>query len=136
VNRLLLTDTCVMGVASAELWSEEPDLPGLHRRDLVPLVESGAIDPPIGQVFALGDAAAAIRELDERRALGRVLLRMRWTARSVGCRLTPVPPHLSLVPGRKDRRTQQLQTRGRAVPERTAVRAHVAGRGTSPPGPV
>ena len=44
---------------------------------LVPLMESGAIDPPIGSVFALDDAAAAIRAMDERRAVGRLLVRIR-----------------------------------------------------------
>ena len=77
VNRLLLTNTSVLGVASAEFWSEEPDHPSRQWRDLVPLIESGAIDPPIGPIFALEDAAAAIRELDERRAAGRVLVRTR-----------------------------------------------------------
>ena len=77
VNRLLLTNTSVLGVASAEFWSDEPDHPARQWRDLVPLVESGAIDPPIGPVFTLDDAAAAIRELDERRAAGRVLVRVR-----------------------------------------------------------
>ncbi len=77
VNRLLLTNTSVLGVASAEFWSDEPDYPGRQWRDLVPLMESGAIDPPIGPLFTLEDAAAAIRELDERRAAGRVLIRMR-----------------------------------------------------------
>jgi NADPH2:quinone reductase len=43
----------------------------------MPFMQTGAIDPPIGPVFALDDAAAAIRELDERRAIGRVLVRMR-----------------------------------------------------------
>jgi NADPH:quinone reductase len=77
VNRLLLTNTSVLGVASAEFWSDEPDYPVGQWRDLVPLIESGAIDPPIGPLFALEDAAAAIRELDERRAAGRVLIRTR-----------------------------------------------------------
>ena len=77
VNRLLLTNTSVMGVASAEFWVDEPDYAGQQWRDLVPFMRSGAIDPPIGPVFALDDAAAAIRELDERRAAGRVLVRMR-----------------------------------------------------------
>jgi NADPH2:quinone reductase len=75
VNRLLLTNTSVLGVASAEFWSDEPDYPGQQWRDLIPLIESGGIDPPIGPIFALEDAAAAIRELDERRAAGRVLIR-------------------------------------------------------------
>jgi NADPH2:quinone reductase len=77
VNRLLLTNTTVMGVAAKEFWVDEPEYAGQQWRDLMPLMESGAIDPPIGQVFGLNDAAAAIRELDERRAVGRVLLRTR-----------------------------------------------------------
>jgi NADPH2:quinone reductase len=77
VNRLLMTNTSVMGVASAEFWSGEPDYAAQQWRDLMPLVLSGSIDPPIGPVFALGDAAGAIRELDERRAFGKVLIRMR-----------------------------------------------------------
>src|SRR3954447_26051462 len=77
VNRLLLTNASVMGVASAEFWVDEPDYAGQQWRDLLPFMRSGAIDPPIGPVFALDDAAAAIRELDERRAAGRVLVRMR-----------------------------------------------------------
>ena len=43
----------------------------------MPFVQSGDIDPPIGPVFPLDDAAAAIRVLDERRAVGRVLVRIR-----------------------------------------------------------
>jgi NADPH2:quinone reductase len=77
VNRLLRTNTSVIGVASAEFWSGEPEYAAQQWRDITPLLQSGAIDPPIGAVFALDDAAAAIRELDERRAVGRVLIRMR-----------------------------------------------------------
>src|SRR4051795_1679248 len=77
VNRLLLTNTSVLGAGSAESWGYEPDYAGQQWRELMPLMQSGAIDPPIGPVFALDDAAAAIRELDERRAAGRVLVRMR-----------------------------------------------------------
>jgi NADPH2:quinone reductase len=77
VNRLLMTNTSVLGVASAEFWSGEPEYAGQQWRALMPLVQSGGVDPPIGAVFALDDAAAAIRELDERRAIGKVLIRMR-----------------------------------------------------------
>src|SRR3954453_10004819 len=77
VNRLLLTNTAVVGVASAEYWMDEPHYAGQQWRDLMPLMQSRAIDPPGGPVFVLDDAAAAIRELDERRAAGRVLVRMR-----------------------------------------------------------
>ncbi|MBB3085518.1 NADPH:quinone oxidoreductase family protein [Geodermatophilus sabuli] len=77
VNRLLLTNTTVMGAASMEFWRTEPGYVGQQWRDLMPLMESGAIDPPIGSVFALDQAAAAIEEIDQRRAAGRVLLRVR-----------------------------------------------------------
>jgi NADPH:quinone reductase len=66
-----------MGVASAEFWAGELDYAGQQWRDLMPLVQSRSIDPRIGPVFALDDAAGAIRELDERRAFGKVLIRMR-----------------------------------------------------------
>jgi NADPH2:quinone reductase len=45
--------------------------------ELIPFVESRAIDPLIGHVFTLDDVAAAIRELDERRAIGKMLIRLR-----------------------------------------------------------
>jgi NADPH2:quinone reductase len=77
VNRLLLANTTVMGAASAEFWRTEPGYAGRQWRDLVPLMQSGAIDPPIGSVYALDRAAAAIREIDQRRAAGRVLIRVR-----------------------------------------------------------
>ncbi|MGH3997760.1 MAG: NADPH:quinone oxidoreductase family protein, partial [Pseudonocardiaceae bacterium] len=76
VNRLLLTNTTVMGAASAEYWRQNPGFVGRQWQDLLPLMESGAIDPPIGQVFALDDAADAIRAMDERRAVGRLLIRV------------------------------------------------------------
>jgi NADPH2:quinone reductase len=67
----------VLGVASAEFWSDELGYPGRQWRELMSLIESGAIDPPIGPLFTLKDAAAAIRELHERRAADRVLIRTR-----------------------------------------------------------
>jgi NADPH2:quinone reductase len=77
VNRLLLTNTSVLGAASAEFWRSEPGYAGRQWRDLVPLMRSGAIDPPIGSVFSLEETATAIREIDQRRAAGRLLVRVR-----------------------------------------------------------
>jgi NADPH2:quinone reductase len=76
-NRLLLTNTSVMGVASDELWTLDPDYPAEQWRDLIPRVESGAVKPLIGAEFSLADAASAIRTLDERRAHGKILIRLR-----------------------------------------------------------
>jgi NADPH:quinone reductase len=76
-NRLLLTNTCVMGVASNELWTRDPGYPGKQWRDLISRVESGSIAPLIGAEFSLEDAACALRMLDERRAQGKILVRVR-----------------------------------------------------------
>jgi NADPH2:quinone reductase len=77
VNRLLLGNTAVIGVGSAELWRREPGYLRQQWAELIPFLESRAIDPLIGHVFTLEDVAAAIRELDERRAVGKMLIRLR-----------------------------------------------------------
>jgi NADPH:quinone reductase len=77
VNRLLLTNTTVMGAAAAEFWQANPRYLGEQWSDLLPLIESGAIDPPIGQVLPLSQTAAALRLLDDRRAVGRVVIAVR-----------------------------------------------------------
>ncbi|HET7761500.1 MAG TPA: zinc-binding dehydrogenase, partial [Phycicoccus sp.] len=78
VNRLLLGNTSVVGVGWGAWWTH-PGGPGaayLRRQwdELVPLLESGAVDPVIGEVRRLDDVVAALTAVDERRALGKVLL--------------------------------------------------------------
>jgi NADPH2:quinone reductase len=77
VDRLLPTNTTVVGAASAEFWRTEPGSVRQQWRELEPLLEAGVLAPPIGAVHPLDEAAEAIRELDERRAVGRVLVRVR-----------------------------------------------------------
>jgi NADPH:quinone reductase len=76
-NRLLLTNTAVIGAATNEFWMKRPEYPRQQWDDLVPMLESGALDPPISTVFSLDEAGDAIRTLDERRATGKVLVRVR-----------------------------------------------------------
>ena len=76
-NRLLLTNTAVIGAATNEFWTKNPEYPRQQWDDLVPMLESGALDPPISTVFSLDEAGDAIRTLDERRATGKVLVRIR-----------------------------------------------------------
>jgi NADPH2:quinone reductase len=77
VNRLLLRNVSLVGAAWGEAVAADPSIPAdIHRR-MLPMIESGAIRPPIGQVLALEDAAEAYRLLDEREAVAKVLLRMR-----------------------------------------------------------
>ena len=44
---------------------------------ILPLLESGALAPPIGSRHPLDDVAAALTEIDERRAQGKVTLTVR-----------------------------------------------------------
>jgi NADPH:quinone reductase len=77
VNRLLLNNVSVVGVGWGAFWTGDPGYVQEQWRDLQPLLERGALDPVLGSVHDLADAAAAVTELDERRATGKVLLRIR-----------------------------------------------------------
>jgi NADPH2:quinone reductase len=77
VNRLLLGNISVVGVAWGAMWMSEPGYLRAQWGALTPLLESGVIDPPIGSTHPLEDVAAALAEIDERRALGKVTLRVR-----------------------------------------------------------
>ncbi len=78
VNRLLLGNTSVVGVGWGAWWTGRGGPgPGFLRRqwdDLVPLLQSGALDPVIGEVRDLDDVVAALTAIDERRATGKVVL--------------------------------------------------------------
>lgn len=77
VNRLLLNNISVVGVGWGAFFLA--DLPYLQEqwREVRPLLEQGRLDPPISSVHPLDDVVAALQELDERRARGKVLLRVR-----------------------------------------------------------
>jgi NADPH:quinone reductase len=77
VNRLLLNNISVVGVGWGAFFMG--DLSYLQEQwdDVRPLLEAGRLDPVISSVHPLEKAAAALLELDERRALGKVLLQVR-----------------------------------------------------------
>jgi NADPH2:quinone reductase len=77
VNRLLLNNTSVVGVGWGGYWMPRPHYLAEQWSDLMDLWASGAIRPPIGARFELADVALAISALDQRRAAGKVLLRIR-----------------------------------------------------------
>jgi NADPH:quinone reductase len=78
VNRLLLNNVSVVGVGWGAFWSTgAPGFPQEQWQELYPLLESGRLDPVLGTVHPLEDVVAAVTELDERRAAGKVLLRVR-----------------------------------------------------------
>jgi NADPH:quinone reductase len=77
VNRLLLNNTSVVGVAWGAYALRRPGYIQQQWADLLPLVESGALDPPIGHTLPLSEAGEALALMDERRAVGKVVLAVR-----------------------------------------------------------
>ena len=74
VNRLLLNNLDVVGVGWGAHWLAEPGYPAEQWEDLLPDLRAGHLLPPIGARYPLEDAAEAVASLEERRALGKVLL--------------------------------------------------------------
>jgi NADPH2:quinone reductase len=77
VNRLLLGNTEVIGAGWGAYAMARPELCRDIDLALRPLVESGAVAPIVGARFPLDRAAEALREIDARRATGKVVLDVR-----------------------------------------------------------
>ncbi|MDT4918473.1 MAG: NADPH:quinone reductase [Pseudonocardiales bacterium] len=77
VNRLLLNNTSVDGVAWGEFAIRRPGYLQEQWAELQPLVAAGALAAPIGHRLPLADAAAGLALMDERRAVGKVVLIVR-----------------------------------------------------------
>jgi NADPH2:quinone reductase len=74
VNRLLLNNIDVVGVGWGAYFLPRPGYLQQQWAELAPLLADGRLDPPLGGTYPLAEAAAALAELDERRATGKVLL--------------------------------------------------------------
>lgn len=74
VNRLLLNNLDVVGVGWGAYALRRPGYVAAQWAELVPHLESGAMRPPIGATFPLDEAAEAMRVIDDREALGKVVL--------------------------------------------------------------
>ena len=77
VNRLLLRNVSVVGAAWGEAVAGDAQLPQRIHTEMLPMITSGAIKPPVGAVLPLEEGQAAYRLLDERHAVGKVVLRAR-----------------------------------------------------------
>lgn len=77
VNRLLLNNISVVGVGWGAFWLARPDYLAEQWAELAPMVGDGRLAPVLGSSHSLADAAVAVSELAERRAEGKVLLRVR-----------------------------------------------------------
>jgi len=74
VNRLLLKNTSVVGVAWPEYARIDPNMPRDVAAGLAKMWDAGFIKPVVGSRYPLERAADALREIDERRAIGKIVL--------------------------------------------------------------
>jgi NADPH2:quinone reductase len=74
VNRLLLGNTAVVGVASREFFDQQPQVVAELWAQLLELRRSGALpDPPV-QRFPFADARGALEAIEGRQTRGKVVL--------------------------------------------------------------
>lgn len=76
VNRLLLTNTEVVGAAWGPYARLDPGMPQAVHAALLPMVSDGVVRPVVGPRFSLGDASQALRTLESRAAVGKVVLEL------------------------------------------------------------
>lgn len=74
VNRLLLNNISVVGVGWGAFWTPRPDVVRHQWDELIGLLPTGAIDPPIDEVLGLTQAGTAITRLAKRTVTGKLLL--------------------------------------------------------------
>jgi NADPH2:quinone reductase len=77
VNRLLLNNIDVVGVGWGAWTLSHPDALAEQWAGLERLLTSGRLPPPEPAVYPLEDAAAAVASLENRTAIGKVVLRVR-----------------------------------------------------------
>jgi len=77
VNRLLLNNVDVRGVGWGAYAMVRPGFMAAQWRELEPMMASGIINPPIGASYDLADMGRALQEMDDRKTLGKTVLRVR-----------------------------------------------------------
>ena len=77
VNRLLLNNIDVRGVGWGAFAMMRPGYMQEQWQALLPMIESGAVKPPIGRVYELAEFGQALVDMDERRTLGKSVVRVR-----------------------------------------------------------
>jgi NADPH:quinone reductase len=76
VNRLLLRNIDLVGVAWGSFVMDKPDVCREIAEDLERLAAEGVVDPIVDEVHPLEEGARAVRQLEDRGALGKIVLRV------------------------------------------------------------
>jgi NADPH2:quinone reductase len=74
VNRLLLRNVSVVGAGWGAFAFERPDYLREVGEDLERMVREGFVKPIVGKTYAIDEVPNALRDLDERRAVGKLVL--------------------------------------------------------------
>jgi NADPH2:quinone reductase len=77
VNRLLLTNVDVRGVGWGAFAMTKPDYMQQQWRDLLPMITSGVVRPPVGATYDLDHFGQALQDMAERRTLGKSVVHVR-----------------------------------------------------------
>ena len=77
VNRLLLNNIDVRGVGWGAYAMVRPGFMTAQWQELEQMMAAGVIDPPIGATYDLQDFGRALVEMDERKTLGKSVVRVR-----------------------------------------------------------
>ena len=77
VNRLLLRNVSVLGAAWREFLATEPGFVAEAAAALDNLVAAGRLTPLVGATYPLEDGAQALRDLADRKAVGKLVLTVR-----------------------------------------------------------
>ena len=77
VNRLLLNNTDVRGVGWGAYAMVRPGFMREQWDALLPMLESGVVDPPVGTTYPVEEVARALGDLEQRAVLGKTVLTLR-----------------------------------------------------------
>jgi NADPH2:quinone reductase len=77
VNRLLLNNVDVRGVGWGAFAMMRPGYMQQQWAELLPMMESGVIKPPVGTTYALEEFGQALIDMEQRKTLGKSVVKVR-----------------------------------------------------------
>lgn len=76
LNLVLLKGISVMGFENRTILDHLPEVAAAHRAEVLQLLLDGRVHPHIGSVYPLADISSALTELADRKAVGKVVVRI------------------------------------------------------------